>query len=153
MSFDIFEVTLPGFFDMISISDVMGYLVCILVAMVIVGVPVLIANAVSTEPFIKKRILFPVSFGLIVFFLAGYVGAHGFVGVMFAEPTVTNVSEVKSAIQREYGIELTDESIQALYSTSGNRYKEYQYVADVDDQVYPYTIVGDSFYFVDKSPG
>ncbi len=67
---------------------------------------------------------------------------------MLADPIVTNVDEVRSVIQQEYGIELTDESIQALYSTSGNRYKEYQYVADVEGQVHPYTIVGDSFYFI-----
>lgn len=77
-----------------------------------------------------------------------------FCGLMYglsSKAVVTNVDDVKAAIQQEYNIELTDESIENLYDTRGNRYKEHQYVADVDGQVHPYTVVGDSFYFIDAA--
>lgn len=108
----------------------------------------LVANSVNDEPLIQKRFLFPWAVGLSIFLFGVLVYSKACAGMILADPIVTNVDEVRSVIQQEYGIELTDESIQALYLTSGNRYKEYQYFADVEGQVHPYAIVGDSFYFI-----
>ncbi len=76
-------------------------------------------------------------------------------GLMYflsAERVITNIDEVKASIQQEYGFELTDESIENLYDTRGNRYKDHLYVVDVDGQLHPYVIVGHEFHFVDTSP-
>lgn len=151
MSFDIFDVVFPDPLSYVTQADVIGWLTCITISLVIFIGLFLFANSVNDEPLIQKRFLFPWAIGLGILLFGVLVYSKAVAGMMFADPIVTNVDEVKSAIQQEYGIELTDESIQALYSASGNRYREHQYVADVHGQVHPYAIVGNSFYFIDES--
>lgn len=51
-------------------------------------------------------------------------------------------------IQQEYGVELSDESITALYDSKGNTTKEELYVVDTAGQLHQYIIVGSEFHFV-----
>lgn len=76
----------------------------------------------------------------------------GLIYLFSPERVITNVDEVKASIQQEYDIELTDESIENLYDTRGNKYKEHQYVADINGNLHAYVVVGGEFYFMDTSP-
>lgn len=147
MSFDIFTSSLvwPAFTEHINATWLFYLVLFILLSIVMV-------LAAYTEYYYyvhrdKGRLKRNVSVGFITSAIL-VTALSGLSYLLSFERTVTNIDEVKTSIQQEYGIELTDESIENLYETRGNRYKEYQYVADVEGQIHPYTIVGDSFYLI-----
>lgn len=99
----------------------------------------------------KSRLKQNVSIGFITSAIL-VTTVSGLMYLLSPERVITNIDEVKASIPQEYGIELTHESIENLYDTCGNQYKEQQYVVDTDGHLHAYVVVGREFYFMDTSP-
>lgn len=151
MSFDIFTSSLawPALTEYVNATWLFYLVLFIFLAIVMVFVSYAYYHY-SADPDKDK-----LKRNMIAGFVTSTLLVTALSGLMYflsPERTVTNIDEVKTSIQQEYGIELTDESIENLYETRGNQYKEQQYVVDIDGHLHAYVVVGEEFYFMDTSP-
>lgn len=150
MSFDIFkeETTWPTLSEMFDIDP--GWVwVMVLAPLAAIVVAVLLdqrSQHGGAGPTLAQSVVR--NTGVVVVMLALAFAAVW--GLSF-ETRLANTAEVKEMIQQEYGIELTDESLEFLSESPGHLNKEQLHVVDVHGQLHPYVVIGDEFHFVDSN--
>lgn len=70
-----------------------------------------------------------------------------------APEEVTNTAEIQSTIQQEYGISVSEQTVQAMYASTHSDERGPWFVEDTSGMVHEYTIINDKIIFIHSQKG
>lgn len=87
-----------------------------------------------------------------LFILAIIIAVSGSIA-MVKPMEVTNIAEIQSIIHQEYGISITDQTVQSMYESIRSGERGPWFAEDTSGMVHEYTIVNDKIIFIQSQEG